>query len=341
MTTSKRARRRLRRGLLWAGGAVLGVLALLFALVTAWLVYAQLRVSATETLDRRQAAPPGGRWLRAHDTDIHVREWGEPGARPLLLVHGTGAWAGTWVSNVEALRAAGFRVVAMDLPPFGFSERPAAADYSRQAQARRILAVAEQLGPGPITLMGHSFGGGPAAEAAMLDASRIEHLVLVDAAIGLQEQPPGPCEPPALLAWPGLRTLLVGAVGTEPAFSAFWLRQFVARKEVVTPERTAIYQQPFPVRGFSDGLGDWAFQFAAGCESPASVQPQGFRQLRIPVSLVWGDEDTITPLAQAERLKALLPRSRLTVLRGVGHIPQIEDVRLFNDSIVPVLTNKP
>jgi pimeloyl-ACP methyl ester carboxylesterase len=169
-------------------------------------------------------------------------------------------------------------------------------------------------------------------------------LVLVDAAIGLADQPLPPCDSEGgagLLAWRGLRTLLVGAVGTEPAFSAFWLRQFVARKEVVTPERTALYQQPFASRGFSASLGDWALAFAAGCERPASATPEGFRALRVPTSLLWGDLDTITPLPQGERLQALAPRARLTVLKGVGHIPQIEDVAGFNAALVRVLATPP
>lgn len=341
MTIEARWRGALRR--VAAGG--LGVLALVAAALSAWLIYAAVRVQVTETLERRSAAPAGGRWIRAHDTEVHLREWGSPDAPPLLLVHGTGAWAGTWVSNVQALQAAGFRVVAMDLPPFGFSVPPPGRDYSRAAQARRILAVAEQLGPAPVTLLGHSFGGGPAAEAAMLDGKRIAHLVLVDAAIGLREEEASACPPPgaagAVLAWPGLRTLLVAGAGTEPGLSRYWLEQFVARKEVVTQERTAIYQQPFASRGFSEGLGDWAYQFATGCEQPASIRPASFRQLQVPVSIVWGDLDTITPLAQGQRLLQLLPNARLTVLRGVGHIPQIEDVAGFNAAIANVLRTPP
>ncbi|MES2936821.1 MAG: alpha/beta hydrolase [Pseudomonadota bacterium] len=330
--------------MLSAAAALVGVLALGVAALAAWLGYAQWRTAQTETRSRQEAAPAGGRWLRAFDTDIHVREWGLPTARPLLLVHGTGAWAGTWVSNADALASAGFRVVAMDLPPFGFSVPPASRDYSREAQARRIQAVMAQLG-GQVTLVGHSFGGGPAAEAAMREPARVEHLVLVDAAIGLQPDAAPPCEgggvAGAVLGWRGLRTALVSAAGTEPAFSGFWLSQFVARKEAVTPQRTAIYQQPFAARGFSQGLGDWAHQFATGCEVPASVRPESFRALRIPVSLLWGADDSITPLAQAQRLKSLLPRAQLKVLPGVGHIPQIEDVAQFNAAAVMAVVNPP
>jgi pimeloyl-ACP methyl ester carboxylesterase len=179
----------------------------------------------------------------------------------------------------------------------------------------------------------------------MREPARFAHLVLVDAAIGLGRDEPVACASEGavgtVLAWRGLRTLLVAGTATEPAFSGFWLRQFVARKEVVTPERTAIYQEPFSARGFSEGLGDWAWQFATGCEQPASARPASFRRLQLPVSLIWGELDTITPLAQAQQLQSLLPRGRLVQLKGAGHIPQIEDVPAFNAAVAQVLRQPP
>ena len=342
---ARRKAKRLRVALLWTASISLACVTLVVAVIAGWLLYAQHRVAVDETRPRNLAAPPGGYWIHSYDTRIHFREWGRRDAKPLLLVHGTGAWGGTWVSNAEAMAAAGFHVVAMDLPPFGFSDLPPTGDYSRLAQARRIQAVLERLGPQPVTLLGHSFGGGPAAEAAMLSPQRIAHLVLLDAAIGLEPESPPPCHVPwamrAALQWPGLRTALVGATATDPRLTAWFLRKFVAREEAITLERTAIYQKPFVNEDFSAGLADWARQFATGCEQPASVKPQSWRQLQVPVSLVWGERDSVTPLAQAQALKALLPRARLTVLPGVGHIPQIEDVPQFNRAIAEVLRSPP
>lgn len=310
-----------------------------------WMAYARIRIAGVETQPRLHPTLANESWLRAHDVDIHLQEWGPKTAKPLLLVHGTGAWTGTWVSNVDAMVAAGFRVVAMDLPPFGFSTLPTNADYSRLAQAKRIQAVLNQLGDQPVTLLGHSFGGGPALETALLDNGRITHLVLVDAAIGMQASLAATCQPSALvqtlMGWRPMRTTLIAAVGTDPHFSQALLRKFVARKDVVTIERTAIYQQPFVNQDFTAALGDWAYQFATGCEIPMSVQPEQVKKLSIPMSLVWGEQDTITPLVQAHGLKNLVANSRLTVLPGVGHIPQIEDVAAFNAVIAKVLQTLP
>ena len=231
-------------------------------------------------------------------------------------------------------------MIAVDLPPFGFSTRPDSRDYSRPAQARRIAALVDTLGRGPVTLLGHSYGGGPAAEAAMLYPDRVRHLILVDAALGLQERPseaPAPGLAGALLGVRPLRTAVIATVGTQPLFSEFWLRQFVARQEVVTPARTDIYRAPFVLQGFSASLGDWAWQFGAEHGSFASEGPEGYRRLAMPLTLVWGALDRITPPAQAEAILALAPRARLVKLAGVGHIPQIENPALFNRQLSELL----
>jgi pimeloyl-ACP methyl ester carboxylesterase len=336
----------MRNKLLKRIGKSLGwTLLILSLIVVGWVFGSRLRIERVEKFSPRQAAPATGNWLHAHDVNVYLQEFGSSQGKPLVLVHGTGAWSGTWGSNIPAMVQAGYRVIAIDLPPFGFSERANAIDYSRKAQAKRILAVIENLRIDSATLLGHSFGGGPAAEAVMLDGRRISHLVLVDAAIGLQTETQKKCESPVLpasvLGWRPLRTALISSIGTNPLFSEFLLRKFVARKEVVTPARTEIYQKPFVTHDFTASLGDWVWQFAMGCEDQISATPAGFESITTPVSLVWGDEDTITPLAQAQRLHQLASKSRLTVLKGVGHIPQIENVALFNASIVDVLNNPP
>ena len=328
---------RLWRALVWTLGLLILVLLLVIAMSCARLLW-------VEDATVRQAAPAHGRWVRAHDVELYVQEFGDPAAPPLVLTHGTGAWSGTWASNVGAMAEAGYRVIAVDLPPFGFSTRPASRDYSRQAQARRIVGLIDSL-PGPVTLLGHSYGGGPAAEAAMLAPDRVRHLILVDAAIGLTQKPSSaPAEQgwfAALFGVRPVRTALIATIGTQPLLSEFWLKKFVARKEVVTSSRTAIYLKPFVVEGFSASLGDWAQQFAGEHGAALSERPEGFRKMTTPLTLLWGAEDTITPLSQAHSLNRLVARSKLVVLPGVGHIPQIEDVALFNRRLAQVLERRP
>ena len=160
------------------------VLLLLAALgVASWLGYATLKRSQRERMTIESLAPPSGRWVDVGDSRLFVQEWGPADGPVLLLSHGTGAWSGTWFELPEALAAAGWRVVAVDLPPFGYSAsngRAGELDYTRPAQAFRLLNLMSTLGgPGEVTLVGHSFGAGPALEAAMRSPWRLRRLVLV------------------------------------------------------------------------------------------------------------------------------------------------------------------
>lgn len=329
----KRARRWWHWPLLLAGASLLAAVG--------WVVGNGARMLASEDQMHDRPASGRGRWVQALDVQLHLTEQGPIDAPVLVLVAGTGAWAGTWVSNSESMVRAGWRVVAIDLPPFGFSTRPADRNYGRHAQAQRLLAAIRSLGATPVVLLGHSYGGGPAAEAAMLEPALIRHLILVDAAIGLRSNSDAACDvsdwTATLLAWRPMRTLVVANTGTQPLLTRHWLEQFVSQKAAITPERAAIYREPLKVRGTSAAIGDWAYQFATSCESPRSQSMAGFAGLRVPLTLLWGEHDSVTPPQQARDIAAATTGSRLIMLPGVGHIPQIEDPALFNARVADVL----
>ena len=325
------------RGWRWAWRA----LAALLAIVILWVLGNGVHMLWREDQAHDRPGPGRGRWVTANDVQLHLTEQGPVDGPRLVLVAGTGAWGGTWTSNVEGVQAAGWRVVTIDLPPFGFSSRPADRNYSRHAQAQRLIAAIRALGGAPVVLLGHSYGGGPAAEAAMLEPALIHHLILVDAAIGLRSTSDAACaadsEALTLLAWRPLRSLVVANTATQPLLTARLLKQFVARKEAVTPQRAALYAAPNHVRGTSAAIGDWAYQFATSCESARSQSAAGFAALRMPMTLLWGELDTITPPTQARAIADAAPGSRLLMLPAVGHIPQIEDPALFNRELGAVL----
>ena len=68
-----------------------------------------------------------------------------------------------------------------------------------------------------------------------------------------------------------------------------------------------------------------------------SADRQSYQKLKLPVALIWGDQDTVTPLDQARDLQTLLPQATLTLLPGLGHIPQIEDPAAFSDALLKAL----
>ena len=320
-----------------------------------WLGYASMKRSQRERMTIEALAPAGGRWVDAGDSRMFVQEWGPAGGPIVLLTHGTGAWSGTWFELPDALAAAGWRVVAVDLPPFGFSASNGPRgelDYSRPAQAVRLLRLMASLGnAGDMTLVGHSFGAGPALEAAMLSPGRLRRLVLVDPALGLGPAgeastcTPRPAWAEALLGRRDVRSSLIAATATYPAFTGELLGSFVHRRDAVTPERIAAYQLPMRRFAYGADIGDWAWTFAgASCEAAVSLDPlrvSAWARNGPPVVLVWGAADTITPIAQARALLRWMPEARLVELPDVGHIPHIEDPKAFAAALLAALGPAP
>jgi pimeloyl-ACP methyl ester carboxylesterase len=283
-----------------------------------------------------EAAPNTGRFVRAADVEIFVQELGPPGAPIVLFIHGMGAWSELWRPTLTATAAAGFRAVAMDLPPFGFSERPVASAYGRQAQARRILGVIDALGAGQATLVGHSFGGGPTMEAVLLEPRRVRALALADAAVGLDAEPGGGAAAVVLRARP-LRSTLVATTVTNPLLTRRLLAQFVANHDAVTGARIQVLQAPLVVQGATDAFGDWLLDFVTSREVALSTQVDAYRALTLPTLVIWGDRDATTPLAQGRRLAQLIAGAELAIMPGIGHMPQIEDPAQFDRLLLAFL----
>lgn len=324
-----------RRVLFWLTAGAM-VVALLLALT---LSAFRLASQARENASRIDAAPPSGEFVTAGDVGIYVQQAGPANGVPVLLVHGVGAWSETWRPTINALADAGYRVLAIDLPPFGYSFRPPSGDYSTEAQAKRILGVLDALKIDKVVLVGHSFGARATVEAAMQAPGRVRALVLVCAALGLQDPPDAgaPLVERLLLQVPTIRNALVATLATNPWMTGTFLRAFTERHEAITPERIEVYRRPLKVVGTTVAVSRWLEQFLLDDDRPASRQVRQYRKLTMPALVIWGERDTVTPLAQGLHLASLFVDGTLVTLPRIGHIPQLEAPDAFNAQLLPNL----
>lgn len=142
----------------------------------------------------------------------HVLDLGPRDGPVLLFLHGAGAWSGLWRPVLQDMAAAGYRAIALDMPPFGFPQRDPEGDYRRPQQAERILGLMAALDILPV-LVGHSFGTGPGVEAVIGDQGRFAGLVIVDGALGIGGQA---AALPVPLRAPVLREAAVSLTATNP-----------------------------------------------------------------------------------------------------------------------------
>lgn len=296
------------------------------------------RVAALLRESGPSAPDPEQKTVEAAGLAMRYMEWGPPEGRPLLLVHGTMAWSGTWRDIAAPLAAQGFRVIAPDIPPFGYSTRPASHDYSRGAGAGRILAFADALRLDRFALAVHSYGGGAAIEAAFIAPQRIDALVLLDVALGLGRRD-APAPPLAdLLDMPLLGDALVSATFTNPWMIAPGLRDFVADDAVVTAERVDLYRAPLTEPGTTAAVRNWLFTGLYGDERGSrAADLRSYAAFAPPVLVVWGRDDTVTPLAQGEAIAVAFGDASLVVLDGVNHIPHVEKPQAVVDAMLDFL----
>lgn len=314
---------------------------MLLALIVLVLVGFRAAAALRESRTPAQAAPATGKFARAGGLEIYYQESGPIDGPVVLLIHGTGAWSEIWRETMQTLTDAGFRCIAMDLPPFGFSQRPVPPEYTDAAQADRILGLLDALGIKQATLAGHSFGARPTVEAALRDPSRIQSLILIDAALGLTTKPgKAPLLLRGLLASGMTRDALVAATMTNPMLSRKMLQLLILDPANATDRQIHMIQQQFPVEGTTHALGGWLERFVTSQDNSHAGDRSEYSRLGMPTLIVWGEADSITPLPQGQDLKTLLPNAEMVVLKNTGHIPLIEDAAGLNHAMLDFLRRR-
>jgi pimeloyl-ACP methyl ester carboxylesterase len=244
----------------------------------------------------------------------------------IVLIHGLASSSATW-RRVGPRLAADHTVVAVDLLGHGSSAKPR-GDYSLGAHASGIRDVMVALGLDRATFVGHSFGGGIAMQLAYQFPERCQRLVLVaSGGLGKEVTPflravalPGAelVLPLVLSAW-GHRALV--AVGAR--LRHLGLRFDESKTEMwdnytalTSPEGRLAFLTT--VREVIDVAGQ-----------RVSANDKLYLAAAIPTLIVWGDRDSVIPVAHAHDAHRAIPGSRLEILDGSGHFLPVQDpVRL-------------
>ena len=261
----------------------------------------------------------------------------------VLLLHGKNFYGNSWEATIQALAAAGYRVVVPDQLGFGKSSKPD-VHYSFDLLAANTAKLLDMLGVGRAAVVGHSTGGMLAVRLARSCPGRVARLVLEDS-IGMEDYrfqiPP-----------PSLDTLYQAELAnTDPAkIRAFYARYFAH------PERV-------PFEGFvevqtrvtlSPEYPRWAKASALIYEM-IYQQPVRYEywSLQPSVLLVVGAQDRTVPLRQyaspeamallgqfpelARRAAREIPRAEVAVVEDCGHVPHLEQPARFHQLLLDYL----
>lgn len=256
---------------------------------------------------------------------LHYVEQGKGAA--IVLLHGFGASAFSWRLALPML-GANYRVVALDLPGFGFSDRNARLDFGHEAQAWRVARLMDVLGIRRATIVGHSMGGGIAQRLAISDPRRVERLVLV-AAVDASAAPAWGHRGGRHPAW-GVARFAAGFPGLVRGLTSRGLRQVVADPATVTDEMVDGYAEPLLMRGTLACMEKMAADTAR--EAPGDLS-----RITAPTVVVSGERDRIVPARVGEGLTAKIRGARHVMLGATGHLPAEECPEAFVEEVLAFL----
>ena len=263
---------------------------------------------ALSSTDGREATPS----LHASTTsvgDLRLRFVRAGTGTPVVLLHGYGESLLSWEGVFDRL-ARGADVIAVDLPGFGLSSKPASG-YTADSMATVVLAFLDRLDLRRVVLVGHSLGGVVATAVAVRDPLRVLALALVD---------------------PALVTPWALAETSDSSRTGASVRRVIAEYEMLrgrfggvhdgnwmAEDSGAASYQPASDPAYANALAAVLREF-----NFAFLTQAGARRLTMPVKLIWGALDPVIPVQTGRVLAERLPDATLVVLPRTWHRPQTE-----------------
>jgi pimeloyl-ACP methyl ester carboxylesterase len=246
---------------------------------------------------------------------------------PVICIHGLGGTKASFMPTLAAL-APRYRVIAVDLPGFGDSDKPLGARYDSAYFADATAALLDELGLARARLIGNSMGGRVAIELGLREPERVDQVVLLSPAMAwLRDrnlkwllQLPLPrlalLQPtPRAIVEPIVRRLVPGG---DRGWSAAGVDEFL--RSYLTPAgRFAFYESARNIY-LDEPHGDdgfWHRLESLACEA----------------MFVWGRHDQVVPIAFMKYVERTLPAARHVEL-GCGHVPQLEAPRQTHEAIL-------
>lgn len=257
---------------------------------------------------------------------VHYQEFGDHTKPAMVLIHGYTASVYVWKTVAPMLAEAGFRVIAVDLLGFGYSEKPSWFDYSIQAQARMVLRFMDRLGIGRAILAGSSYGGAVAATITLENSERVEKLILVDAVINddLKSHPIL-----KLVSYRGIGEWLTPFLSDSKALMRHRMHGTLAKANhhMITDERIENIRRPLHAADGHHSL------LATSRNWSASHVERDAHLINQPTLIIWGEEDHVIPIKNGYKLHEEILNSRFVILKDCGHVPPEEKSEIFTDLV--------
>ena len=264
----------------------------------------------------RKKAP--GSFVALSDGQVHYQWHGPENGDITVMVHGLSTPSFVWKGLLEHMTGAGLRVLTYDLYGRGWSDRPDADNSAEFFDRQLVELLKSQNVAGPINLVGYSMGGAIAVNYAANHPNAVTRLGLF--------APAGFPDPE------GLTTKMIGMMNI-PVFGD-WFMGTLGRKLMiggmaepknqgpVIPDIVARYEEQISYKGFLRSMVSTMRHFPL---TTLQAQYEVVGKQGLPVAAIWGDQDTVVPVWQADLVKNAVPHLQLHVIKGGYHsVPFIQ-----------------
>lgn len=232
---------------------------------------------------------------------------------PIIILHGWGSNSAAWAIPKKLLEKAGFQVFIPDLPGFG-QEPPPKEPWSVSDYVNFILEFAKKNGILKFFLIGHSFGGRIAIKLAADYPENLSGLVLTGVPLKSKKTPKVLLF--ALLSKVGKVVFLI------PPFSFF---------------------APLARKFLYSAAGEWDYYKSEGVMRQTFLKiinddlKPFLLKIKIPIFILWGEEDKVTPISSANHFKEKIPQAKFKIVKNADHRFPYAKPEIFVKEVVEFL----
>jgi len=272
---------------------------------------------------------PQAQYLDVGGLRLHYLDWGNPTAQPMVLLHGFTGHAHTWDTFAAAM-CERFHVLALDQRGHGDSDWAKDGAYTVHDHAADLYAWHEQLGLGPVLLIGLSMGGRNAIAYTAQHPEKVKKLVIVD--VGPDIDPRG-----------AERVRRMAADAPEefrtPEEAVKYLKQTMTHpSEAALRHRVAHGLKQLP-----HGMYTWKYDKALREMRRQRISPQvdlwpAVRQITLPTLILRGADSDVFALETAQHMQACIPGSQFVEIPRAGHSIPADAPEAFEKAVREFVT---
>lgn len=259
---------------------------------------------------------------------IHYRKWvptiDKSNSEWILFVHGLGGSTYSWENNSNLFCEAGYTVIAVDVPPFGYSDRDPDFNQSPDNRATLLWKFLHQMNANvQWNLIGHSMGGGIVEAMAILKPEKTKSVVFVDPDLFMH-----------LKKEFSFSQLMLRFPPFERLFAVLGERIFITKKQISKMLLSAFGRQAtqHEIDAYYNALSvdGTSLAFIRAFSKAKVITEMNINQLKTPALAIWGSNDSWVPYEGYKSVIDSMPNIQVKIINNAHHCPMETHANEFN-----------